>query len=454
MIRPRFHRVSCEEFLVRKRQHIQKLSGNSAKEPLSIHMTLTHSMLRTNLALVLLGAASLADAFVVPLSVNSPLARNTIRHKATASAQGEDLAAQKKKLLGLLKPEPMADPILADPLTKEPVVIRSSTGTVIGGQNRPNRVKYTLQASPNATVYKGDSLSYINLLEPAAEDSTTSDASSSSSTNSAGDDFFRRVSPLVPPPLRAALSASGLVGDEYIPMRDLFTSPAVSYAYERGWRQGFAQAGFPGPDEESRLAMEYFAPVMAASESNRVLVDMSCATGLFTRRFVKSGKYKRVLGCDYSDSMLEEARRRINADPDLSPVRRRRIKSTTGIGTQLDLIRLDVGQIPMQNDAVDALHAGAAMHCWPDLPAAVQEIHRVLKPGGRYFATTFLSSYFRSLSTLPGATSDNMPSRQAFQYFGSVDQLRKLLVEDGGFAREKVFIEVLGSACVVIRAEK
>ena len=47
-----------------------------------------------------------------------------------------------------------------------------------------------------------------------------------------------------------------------------------------------------------------------------------------------------------------------------------------------------------------------------------------------------------------------MPSQQAFQYFGSVDVLRKLVVEEGGFAPEKVFIEVLGNACVVIRAEK
>jgi len=57
----------------------------------------------------------------------------------------------------------------------------------------------------------------------------------------------------------------------------LFTSPAVSFAYERGWRQGFAQAGFPGPDVEADMAMDYFAPAAAKAGdySKAVTVDMS-----------------------------------------------------------------------------------------------------------------------------------------------------------------------------------
>jgi ubiquinone/menaquinone biosynthesis C-methylase UbiE len=98
------------------------------------------------------------------------------------------------------------------------------------------------------------------------------------------------------------------------------------------------------------------------------------------------------------------------------------------------------------------LHAGAAMHCWPDLNAAVSEIHRVLKPGGRYFATTFLSTYFANVATMDGQAGMS-PSQQAFQYFDSVDTLKNLVVE-GGFDESKVTIEVLGTACVVIRAEK
>mmetsp|Transcript_26842 Transcript_26842/g.61797 ORF Transcript_26842/g.61797 Transcript_26842/m.61797 type:complete len:177 (-) Transcript_26842:122-652(-) len=176
---------------------------------------------------------------------------------------------------------------------------------------------------------------------------------------------------------------------------------------------------------------------------------MSCATGLFTRKFAASGRYDRVIGADYSDAMLTEARRRIvesslgvNGQGDT-------VKGTSG-STTLDLVRLDVGNIPMATGSVDVLHAGAAMHCWPDLDGGLEEIHRVLKVGGRYFATTFLSNYFRQLQSVTGETT--VESRP-FQYFEDSDVLKDLVIK-AGFDADKVSVEVLGQACAVIRCEK
>lgn len=323
------------------------------------------------------------------------------------------------------------DPVLADPITKEPLIVERP-GTLLGG-NPSRRVKYTLKSTNN--TFTGSSDTFLNLLIQPDNDDDDSDSPIL-------DQAIKSFTPFIPPPIRSALATAGApMGSSYVPMRDLFTSPAVSFAYERGWRQGFAAAGFPGPDTEYQMARDYFAPAVAASNSTNVVVDMSCATGLFTRRFAGADEYDRVIGCDYSKSMLTEARRRINVDSKLQSLET----------TQLDLVQCDVGKIPMQTESVDAFHAGAAMHCWPDLQAAVKEIYRVLKPGGRYFATTFLSQYFGNLQAAEGGA--NGPSQQAFQYFESVDQLRKLL-EDGGFEHDKIHIEVLGSACVVIRCEK
>ncbi|CAJ1964237.1 unnamed protein product [Cylindrotheca closterium] len=376
---------------------------------------------------------SSTEAFNAQLGVTSLSPQTTTT--SLQATKTDELAIQKAKLFKLLGTKPSTDNVLEDPVTKEPIEI-SASGALLGGDSR-SRVPYTVKSASNS--FKGSSDSFIDLLEPATEGENTSSSSSSSPLN----DFLQRASPYVPVPLRGPLAS--LTDGEYIPMRDLFTSPAVSFAYERGWRQGFAQAGFPGPDIEAEMAMDYFAPVAAVAPggfSKSVIVDMSCATGLFTRRFASTDRYGRVLGCDYSESMLTEARRRIKEQRSLAKLKT----------TKLDLVRLDVGQIPMRNESIDCLHAGAAMHCWPDLDSAFTEIYRVLKPGGRYFGTTFLSSYFATLSSMDGQGS-NVPSQQAFQYFESVDSL-EALVAKGGFDRSKIQIEVLGNACAVIRAEK
>jgi SAM-dependent methyltransferase len=392
------------------------------------------SILSVLLCLVFLEGRSVCSFIGTTGSTNSFSLRSTMTDNDLIKK--EELMKQKKKLMSLIGPKTYKDPVLADPITKEGIQITSNGGT-----------SYKIQ-SPTST-YKGSAETYLDLLEPVLDDTSSNNGASSSSSSSSPllKAVMRQAVPFIPPNLRgrfsSLMSMDGEEGgeDEYVPMRDLFTNPTVSFAYERGWRQGFAAAGFPGADTEAEMAMDYFAPVVAmTSPQTSVVVDMSCATGLFTRRLATSGKYGRVLGCDYSPSMLAEARRRINADVKLSN------------NNSLDLVRLDVGQIPMRTDSVDCLHAGAAMHCWPDLNAAASEIHRVLKPGGRYFATTFLSTYFSGVAAIDGQASMS-PSQQAFQYFDSVDTLRDLLIS-GGFDDDKILIEVLGAACVVIRAEK
>lgn len=354
----------------------------------------------------------------------------------------------KKQLFGLIGTKPLretagyADPILADPTTKEALTI-STAGTLVGGQSSTRSSMKVLLKSADST-FQGRSSTYFDLLSDSSLENKEKEEeererermdgsdSASSSASRRLPDALNSLLVFVPPQLRGAFSSAD---NDYIPMRDLFTSPQVSFAYERGWRQGFAAAGFPGADKEYELVKEYFMPV-----NPEVVIDMSCATGLFTRRLAKGGDYTRVIGCDYSDSMLSEARRRIEADNDL--------KNGSGC-TKIDLIRCDVGNIPMQTESVPALHAGAAMHCWPDLDAALSEIHRVLKPGGRYFASTFLAEYFRNVAL---ASGDNV-NTQAFQYFESKQVLRDLLLK-AGFENDKIDIEVLGTSCCIIRAEK
>ncbi|DBA74996.1 TPA: hypothetical protein ACH3X1_010339 [Trebouxia sp. C0004] len=167
----------------------------------------------------------------------------------------------------------------------------------------------------------------------------------------------------------------GVYKSESFAGQDIFRNPLVSFIYERGWRQGFKSAGFPGADEELKLAMEFLAPAFG-----EVLLDLSCGSGLFTRRFVASNHFSGVIGADYSESMLQQTKQLFNQDQLLD-------------NRKLALVRADVARLPFATGSLAAIHAGAAIHCWPDPTAAMVEISRVLQPGGVFVASTFLKTF-------------------------------------------------------------
>mmetsp|Transcript_6774 Transcript_6774/g.10365 ORF Transcript_6774/g.10365 Transcript_6774/m.10365 type:complete len:429 (+) Transcript_6774:25-1311(+) len=184
----------------------------------------------------------------------------------------------------------------------------------------------------------------------------------------------------------ASLLKDGYTGDRQGIGTSTFQNPLVSSVYERGWRQSFARAGFPGPDKEFAIAEDWLKPVA----ENGVLVDASCGSGLFTRRFVASGSYKQVIALDFSESMLRETATlcKQNSVWNGGP-------SSFAEGTEAPaspiLVRGDIGRLPFKSDSIDGLHAGAAIHCWPSPSLAMTEISRVLKPGGRAVLSTFMN---------------------------------------------------------------
>jgi SAM-dependent methyltransferase len=209
----------------------------------------------------------------------------------------------------------------------------------------------------------------------------------------------------------------------------LFQSPLVAFAYDRGWRAGFAWAGFPGPDAEADAALAFLAPA-----HGRVLVDLSCGSGLFTRRFAASGKFSGIVAADFSEAMLREAVSGLAADG-VDP------------GSYLPL-RLDAGRLPFGTGTVAGVHAGAALHCWPAPGLAVAEISRVLRPGGVFVGSTFLDAAAplgsvigdeaaSSLAALiPGAVGGSMPGGRAFRWWSEAE-VRALCAAAGlvGFKR-------------------
>lgn len=216
--------------------------------------------------------------------------------------------------------------------------------------------------------------------------------------------------------------------------QELFRSPLTSFLYERGWRDNFKTAGFPGIDTEF-LDLEIFmcplllpaatvdAPLQDQQKvrmTSTTIVDLSCGSGLMARRLVRSKKWDRVIAADFSESMLRETRRRFVEEKLPVP----------------ELVRADASRLPFQWDSVDGIHAGAALHCWPRLEESLRECLRVLKPGGRMYASTF-------------EVNERLQSN-TFRFF-QLEELRRLFVTSG-FGEVEVRRE--GVACLIVKAVK
>lgn len=219
--------------------------------------------------------------------------------------------------------------------------------------------------------------------------------------------------------------------------QELFRSPLTSFLYERGWRDNFKTAGFPGIDTEFIDLEKFMSPLLlspATVEAPRqpqqqqqkirmtstTIVDLSCGSGLMARRLVRSKKWDRVIAADFSESMLRETRRRFVEEKLAVP----------------ELVRVDASRLPFHPDSVDGIHAGAALHCWPRLEESLRECFRVLKPGGRMYASTFeVNERLRS---------------NTFRFF-QLEELRKLFVMSG-FGEVEVRRE--GTACLIVKAVK
>ena len=124
---------------------------------------------------------------------------------------------------------------------------------------------------------------------------------------------------------------------------------------------------------------------------------MSCGSGLFSRRFVRSGKFAGVVAADFSESMLIQAKQFFDEDVSMDArfVRLQSLSTQKGAicllfssggscqaflsqiaGSllrcrQYIILRADVGRLPFPTGSVAAIHAGAAIHCWPNPTAAV-----------------------------------------------------------------------------------
>jgi ubiquinone/menaquinone biosynthesis C-methylase UbiE len=114
--------------------------------------------------------------------------------------------------------------------------------------------------------------------------------------------------------------------------------------------------------------------VLATEACPRVL-DIGCGTGLLAERLVATATARAVVGCDFSAGMLAHAAERMRSSSDA--------RVAGGTGAPVTLVRGDATRLPFADAVFDAAVSTESFHWFPDQDAALRDLYRVLRPGGR-----------------------------------------------------------------------
>ena len=124
-----------------------------------------------------------------------------------------------------------------------------------------------------------------------------------------------------------------------------------------------------------RLVTQWSAPVaarlvaLAGLVPDNHVLDVGAGTGIVALRAVaEMGPSGRVVGIDLSDGMLEVARRNARE---------------RGLADRVEFLKMDAELLDCKDGSFDAVVSLFALRHFPHPETALQEMHRVLRPGGR-----------------------------------------------------------------------
>jgi ubiquinone/menaquinone biosynthesis C-methylase UbiE len=153
------------------------------------------------------------------------------------------------------------------------------------------------------------------------------------------------------------------------PGQQLMETTGLALIYERLWRPVLGRllmgAMGPGMGDERRMAIE----MLDLGEGDTVL-DVACGPGNFTRAFAREVEDDGlVVGIDASSAMLARAVQETGA-------------------ANVAYVRGDASDLPFGDASFDAVCCFAALYLIEEPFAAIDEIVRVLRPGGRVAVLT------------------------------------------------------------------
>ncbi len=140
------------------------------------------------------------------------------------------------------------------------------------------------------------------------------------------------------------------------------------------------------------------------------MLDIGCGGGATLRRLLKRSKNSIVYGIDISEESVVKAIK-VNADV---------------IDKQVFVQQGSAAELPYEDRKFDLVTAVETVYFWPNLSRCLQEVHRVLKPSGRFaIMVEVIDTNSKWTSVVDGMTAY------------TPEQLKALL-DDAGFTQTEI----------------
>jgi SAM-dependent methyltransferase len=121
---------------------------------------------------------------------------------------------------------------------------------------------------------------------------------------------------------------------------------------------------------------------VAGMPDGSAILDVPCGGGITLRR-LRPHQRVRYVAADISSTMLQRARQHL--DP--------------GTDATVDFVECDITRMPFGDGEFDLVVCFSGLHCLPDPAAAVREMARCLRTGGRLIADVALHGQLRRTDT-------------------------------------------------------
>jgi demethylmenaquinone methyltransferase/2-methoxy-6-polyprenyl-1,4-benzoquinol methylase len=115
-------------------------------------------------------------------------------------------------------------------------------------------------------------------------------------------------------------------------------------------------------------AWRRFAMVKLDMAEGETAIDLCCGTCDWTISLARASKTGRIVGLDFSENMLRIGREKVERE---------------GLSGQIELVNGNAMELPFADNSFDHATIGFGLRNVPDYLRVLQEMHRVVKPGGK-----------------------------------------------------------------------